>query len=74
MSVQSVIIDKSMGLQEANKWIKTHGFKTHFGEKPVHVTANKFRYRQLQPIQGMKYRIKKVSPQIEFVMQYHQDR
>jgi hypothetical protein len=71
MSVQSVILDKNHFTEkEAHNWIKTHGFKTQFGEKKVHVTDNTYRYRQLEPKHDVKYRIKKVTPGVEFVMEY----
>lgn len=71
MSVQSVLLDKShFSLSEANNWIKRNGYKIKFGNKSVHETKNKYRYRQLAPLPGVRYRIKKISPGIEFVMEY----
>lgn len=71
MSIQSILLDTLLFSEpEAKKWIKTHGFKTHFGNKGVHITKNKYRYRQLEPFNDAKYRTKKVAKGVEFIMEY----
>ncbi len=71
MSIQSILFDRShYTLQQSHEWIKHHGYKTEFHDKKVHITPNKYRYRQEAPDPNAKYRIKKISPGIEFIMKY----
>jgi len=65
--IQSVLIRKKYySFNEACKWILKNNFK--IGR--VDITKNLFRFRQVDPKKGAKYRIKRISSSIDFVMEY----
>tara|TARA_R110000824_G_scaffold51503_3_gene143646 strand:+ start:301 stop:543 length:243 start_codon:yes stop_codon:yes gene_type:complete len=67
--IQSVILSKKkFTLKQANNWIKKNNFKLSFYRKPVEKTKNFYRYRQIAPHHFKKYRMKKVSDGVEFVL------
>lgn len=71
MSIQSILLDKSIfSLKQANKWITDHGYKLEFNGKKVHETSKKYRYRQREPLKNIRYRIKKISSGVQFIMEY----
>lgn len=45
--LHTILINKNMGINDANKWILEHGYK--IPRKGVHITKNYFRYRQVAP-------------------------
>ena len=73
--VQSVIFNKKKWDQKkANRWLKNHQFKTKFpGKKSPHITKKFIRYRQLKPIVGTKFRIKKLNNGIDLILMYNEN-
>ena len=64
--IQSVLIKKKYyTFEDASYWILKNGFK--IGR--VDITKNLYRFRQIEPKKGAKYRIKKISSKISFVME-----
>ena len=49
LSLQTVIIPKTFGMKEAQKWIKDHNYKVKFYGKDPDVTTNFIRFRQDAP-------------------------
>lgn len=67
-SVQSVIFNrKYFDEPESRKWMHLHGFRTNYKPKP-HITTNFIRYRQFEPIHGVRYITKMVGRGIELVI------
>lgn len=65
--IQSVLIKKKyFSYKEACKWILDNNFK--IGR--VDITKTLYRFRQTTPKKGAKYRIKKISPKIDLVIEY----
>lgn len=70
MRIQSILFDKHIWTKSASaNWLVQHSYKTSFYGKRVEVTANRYRYRQLAPKKGAKYRIKKLPGGIELVLE-----
>ena len=68
--VQSVLFDKKKFTQtSAKRWLKLHNFKAVFHNKPVDITKNLLRYRQLKPKSNGNYRIIKIRDGIQFVIE-----
>ncbi len=68
MSVQSVLFDrKKYNCYEARKWLKKHKFKPI---KRVDKTKNLLRYRLINPRDKIKYRIKKITKFVKFVIAF----
>lgn len=72
MSLQSILISKnSYTKNQANKWIREHGFIENFkGKKGAHETDNYFRYRQKLPNKQKKYRTSRIDKGIYFILEY----
>lgn len=66
--VQSIIFKKNAFTKEkAEDWIREHGYKNNGVDEKVKT----LRYRQIQPNQSKyKYRVKKLTPEIEFILQF----
>lgn len=65
--LQTILIPRSWGKKNANKYIKDGGYKLKFAGKPVDVTDNFFRYRQSRPVWGSKYRSKTLDNGVQLV-------
>lgn len=64
--VQSVLFDKKYyTTQDARKWLADHNFVRM---KHVDITKNKLRYRIQDPSYFRRFRIKKITKGIEFVI------
>lgn len=67
--VQSVLFDRDVfSKADATKWLNKNGFISIKVDK----TKNYYRFRQVSPIEGNDYRIKKVTPGIKFVLGFTQ--
>ena len=66
-NIQTVLVPKSFGLKEANKWISENGYKTSFYGKPVDITENYYRYRQKKPSKTYTYRTRTLANGIQIV-------
>jgi hypothetical protein len=68
--IQSILFDKqSFTVAQAKAWLKKH--KKKYGK--VDETKNKLRFRQYDPIQGVKYATKKFGD-ISFVIDFEKDK
>jgi len=68
MEIQSVLFPISkFSLAEAREWIIKHGFKKQFYRKKPETLGNYHRFRQLKPIEGAQYYVKKKDRGIMFV-------
>lgn len=68
--IQSVLLKKSYfnnNVHKATKYLLKEGFKL----KKLDITKNFYRYRQLDPNQFKKFRIKKVKPYLHFVIGFN---
>jgi hypothetical protein len=64
--IQSVLFDREKwSLPEAKAWLQKHKLKTDVDAKPNH-----FRFRQMEPRKGSKYRTIEHGGGIEFVVMY----
>ena len=74
MVVQSVIFKKRYyTLGQAKMWLLEQGYKTSYHGKPVHETAQTYRFRQVKPVSNEQkrkspYRTLKIKPGISFVL------
>lgn len=66
--IQSILFKKASGwnISMAIGWLQMHGYK----HGKVDVTTNLLRFRQVEPVQGAKYRIKPIGDGIELVILY----
>ena len=65
--VQSVLLSKKHfknNLQEAKRWLADNDFKFY----KVDITPSLYRFRQAEPIDGAKYRMKKINDWLMLVM------
>ena len=66
-AVQSVIVSKKrMTLKAARAWIDSHGYR----RKKEHATKETWRYRQLAPKKGARYRNYPLSNGVTLVLMY----
>jgi len=71
--LHTILINKKIGINDANKWILENGYK--IPRKGVHITKNYFRYRQIAPETLIKHGFtepitKKINNNIMFVIYY----
>lgn len=65
--VQSVLFDKALYTKaKAARWLLRHGFIV----RKVDVTANRLRFRQVEPITGARYAIRHIKDGVELVIMY----
>ena len=67
--IQSILFKKSnWSLSKSRKWLKKHGFKTHFRNKsPKDETEEYYRFRQKEPYLYKSFRTKKLKDDIVFI-------
>ena len=70
--IQSIAIPKSKFTRtQANKFIHDNGFKVSFGNKKgPDITTNFFRYRQHNPKNNLKTRLKKLPGDIYLIVEF----
>jgi len=71
--LHTILINKNIGINNANKWILEHGYK--IPKKGVHITKNYYRYRQVAPETLIKHGFtevitKKIDKDIILVIYY----
>jgi hypothetical protein len=65
--VQSVLFDRALFTKaKATRWLRAHGFIV----RRVDVTANRLRYRQVEPVAGSRYAIRHIKDGVELVIMY----
>jgi len=64
--IQSIIINKVIDIREAYKWIISHGYEPI----KLDITKNFYRFRLVNPTKGRRYAMKRITPYIEFVIEY----
>lgn len=69
--VQSVLINKIVGIDDAIDIVSRNGWKTSFYGKGPDVTDNFYRFRQLSPKMFTYYRVKNINPYIKLVIGYN---
>ncbi len=69
MSIQSILFDRSIfKLPEAMQWISDHGYQSN--GLNLDITKQKYRFRQQEPLEGARYRTKKIADGIEFIFEF----
>ena len=70
--IQSVLFDRNYyNVNSAEKWLKANHFKTNFYGKPVHITNQYLRYRQYNPEEFNRFRIKHTNEHISFIIGFN---
>jgi hypothetical protein len=65
--IQSILFSKPKYTRKsALQWCKDHGYKSYTSRE----TTNKIRIRQIPPKKGAKYKTKKITPDIYFIIEY----
>lgn len=66
--IQTVLLPKKkFSLPDAIAWVSRHGFRSH----KVDITGNYYRFRQMEPMYGGKYRTKTLTNGVEIVSHYY---
>jgi hypothetical protein len=64
--IHTILIPKEFGLDEAKKWLKSHGYKIRHRS-----TTNVFRFNQVPEIIGARFGSKRLPNGVILVFQYY---
>lgn len=68
-NIQSILFDNNKWkVSDAHKWLRQHKFRPI---KKVHITKNKLRFRLRNPTDFDRFRIRKISDGIEFIIGFY---